>query len=454
MKKGRTHAHLAHLAAWLLVPWVIAGCGGGGGGGMTSATPPAMDPAPQAEMIPPPLDPTGQNLGQFFAVTSGNRFVTFNPGATAFSTNVAIADFGSTEHVVGVDVRTADGMVVVVSEGGGLFELDPRSGATRVLGSTVIGGAQVGVEFLSAPEEIRLVGATGESGALAGIANLDPELKDSRRVLRLPSVTPGVTEIAASQAAIPCGGPSILYYLDTSRDMLFMERREGENIVLDPVGSLGVDAEAAAGFEIFQREDGTDVAVATLRVSGVLSLYGIDLSTGRASMQSPIPGLRRSETLVGLARPPLIAPPRLGNTVALTQDGKLISFDHRAPLAICTPATAVAGLQTGEQILDLDVRPADGLLYALTNAGRLYTLSTALGSFGVATLKSILQPRPEMLPFPKDSFQGLTRPTASIEFDAGRDELLVRNGNAPDLTVDVDSGEVSTSIVMSYSGSA
>lgn len=38
--------------------------------------------------------------------------------------------------------------------------------------------------------------------------------------------------------------------------------------------------------------------------------------------------------------------------------------------------TAIVGLQGGEQIVGVDFRPADGQLYAMTSASRLYTLDT------------------------------------------------------------------------------
>ena len=47
--------------------------------------------------------------------------------------------------------------------------------------------------------------------------------------------------------------------------------------------------------------------------------------------------------------------------------------------------TAIAGLQGGEQVVGLDFRPADGQLYAMTSASRLYVLDTLSARATVVT---------------------------------------------------------------------
>lgn len=57
----------------------------------------------------------------------------------------------------------------------------------------------------------------------------------------------------------------------------------------------------------------------------------------------------------------------------------LVTFHSDAPGAVRT-ATAITGLQPGETVLGIDVRPATGQLYALGSTGRLYVLSPVSGA--------------------------------------------------------------------------
>ena len=57
----------------------------------------------------------------------------------------------------------------------------------------------------------------------------------------------------------------------------------------------------------------------------------------------------------------------------------LVSFNSDAPGAIRT-ATTITGLQPGEQILALDLRPASGQLYGLGSHSRLYVISPVSGA--------------------------------------------------------------------------
>jgi len=381
----------------------VAGCGGGGGGSNASQMPPVTT-LPPTEPIPPPMDPSGQLLGELYAVTSGNRFVTFNPGAASLSTNLPISGLNGAESIVGVDVRTFDGTVYGVSNLGKIFTLNPRTGVVQFLIGTggMLAGTSVGIEFIAAPEELRVVNDTGWSSSVRGFNEFRSDLQPGGLSPQTTQLLPaGITEIAGTQNAVRCGNSSSLYYLDTARDMLLVGNPNQQS-ALQPVGALAVDAESASGFEIFQQADD---------VGGVVSLYTIDLNTGRALLRAPIPGLRSNETIVGLARPPSATPrPRVGRMVGVTNSGKMVSFDERAPVALCTPPTSITGLKDQETILDIDVRPADGLLYALTSAAGIYTISTRLETLGAASFKSTLHADPQDQTNP---FTGLTRPTAA-----------------------------------------
>jgi hypothetical protein len=86
------------------------------------------------------------------------------------------------------------------------------------------------------------------------------------------------------------------------------------------------------------------------------------------------PGTARAEPLIGV-----------------TTTNVLETFDSATPGTINT-AVGVTGLQAGETILGIDMRPATGVLYGLGSTSRLYTINrttgaaTQVGSAGAFTL--------------------------------------------------------------------
>ncbi len=63
----------------------------------------------------------------------------------------------------------------------------------------------------------------------------------------------------------------------------------------------------------------------------------------------------------------------------VTVFNNLISFERANPATLYSNVP-ITGLQPGEQILGIDFRPANGLLYGLGNSSRLYTIDTTTGA--------------------------------------------------------------------------
>ncbi|RZL68447.1 MAG: DUF4394 domain-containing protein [Variovorax sp.] len=130
------------------------------------------------------------------------------------------------------------------------------------------------------------------------------------------------------------------------------------------------------------------------------------------------------------------APVAVGNVIALTTDGKLISFDRAAP-AVSIGSVDLRGLASGEILLGIDVRPADGKLYGLGNTGNLYTLDAATG---IATLKSTLK----ALAGDNNPYTTLNGTTFGIDFNPVADRLRVVSDTGLNLRINVDSGDTTT----------
>lgn len=63
----------------------------------------------------------------------------------------------------------------------------------------------------------------------------------------------------------------------------------------------------------------------------------------------------------------------------LTTTGNLVRFDSATPGTISS-TVAITGLQSGETLLGIDRRPANGILYGLGSTSRLYSINTTTGA--------------------------------------------------------------------------
>ncbi len=70
---------------------------------------------------------------------------------------------------------------------------------------------------------------------------------------------------------------------------------------------------------------------------------------------------------------------QLERIVAVTSSHELILFNPAQPHRILE-RLPVTGLAAGEQLVGIDFRVARGVLYALSQAGRLYTLDVPTGA--------------------------------------------------------------------------
>lgn len=68
-----------------------------------------------------------------------------------------------------------------------------------------------------------------------------------------------------------------------------------------------------------------------------------------------------------------------GTALALTTDNDLFEFDVDSPGSI-GDRVSVSGLESGENLVGIDVRPANGELWAISDQSRLYSIDVASGA--------------------------------------------------------------------------
>ncbi len=119
----------------------------------------------------------------------------------------------------------------------------------------------------------------------------------------------------------------------------------------------------------------------------------------------------------------------------VSTSNQLFRFDSATPGAVTTIAS-VTGLQTGENILGIDFRPADRQLYALGSSNRIYTLNL---DNGAATLVSTLS-----VPLSGVSF--------GVDFNPVADRLRVTSDVDQNLNINVSTGQVTVETPLSAPG--
>ena len=88
--------------------------------------------------------------------------------------------------------------------------------------------------------------------------------------------------------------------------------------------------------------------------------------------------LRSLKAALALAFLPTISVPAETIFVLSTLD-QIVSFDSATPGSILT-ASSITGLQPGETLVGVDIRPANGLLYGLGSSSRIYTINPGTGA--------------------------------------------------------------------------
>lgn len=404
------------------------------------------------------MAPSGIVRGDTFAVTSSNRLVSFNSATPGNSSAVAIVGLRANENIVGFDLRPGGspaGQFIAVSNQGNVYVIDPNSGTATLKSSmgadpsdmtdpyTALTGTRVSIDVNNVVDQLRIVSNSGQ--------NLRVNMDTGATFTDTPLTVGGLRSIGVVEVAYTNNFSSAcrttVYYIDTTDDRLLTSVNASGG-VLTTVGPLTVNA-AIAGFDIATAADGTQSAIAALSVANVTSLYTIDLNTGAATLVAGIGGLNSGETVLGLARPaPATTPPQpVGELLALTDNNGLVSFNSGLPGKLCTNAT-INGLQSNETVVGIDTRPADRNVYALTRAGRLYTVNAATGTVAFkATLTASTSD--QTLPF-----TGLDSGNITVDVSPAADGLRVLSSNGMNLRVLFDTGETFTDDRLNPSGSS
>lgn len=300
-----------------------------------------------------------------FGVTSSNQLIRFNSSSPSNTTVVGAITGLQGENVLGIDFRPATGELFALTSGGRVCVIDKATAAVvycRAL-SVSLSGSSFGVDFNPTVDRLRIISDTGQNlrvDPTSGVALTDGTLNG-------PATG---AESAAYTNSFNGATSTTLYDISASTDTLYTQNPPNAGTLV-LVGPLGVDVTAVNGFDIFSADS---TALAALTTGGTTNLFRINLATGAAGAVGPIGNGQTS--LSGFAIETTVTSNFA--VYGLTTGNNLVRFNSsRANTILST--VPITGLQSGENLLGIDFRPATGRLFGLGN-GRLYTIDVVTGA--------------------------------------------------------------------------
>jgi len=334
---------------------------------------------------------------RFLGLTADDELVAFtatNPGATP--TPTTITGLQANEHVVAIARRPSTGRLYGVGDSGRLYRIDETTGAATQVGTGTFAVAPTGTTFSAdfdpttdrlrlvsdADQNLRINADTGQvvdgDAATAGVqpdANLAFVASDVNT-----GVNPDVVAIAYDTDAAGAASAT-LYGIDAGLDALVRVGSvagvpdSASTGKLVTVGPLGVNVTGSGFFDVV---GGPQSAYAVLTPSGAASssLYSINLTTGAATRVGTVGG----KTIRSAVVTPDILPPAPASVdmIALIAPNSLVTFNSANPGALSAPLP-ITGLASGENLVAIDVRPATGVLYGVSDQNHLYSINFSSG---------------------------------------------------------------------------
>lgn len=220
-----------------------------------------------------------------YALDGSGNLLIFNPLSPS-PVAKAITGLQPGETLFGIDFRPVNGQLYAIGSTSRLYTINTSNGAAALVGSgplsTLLVGNDVGFDFNPTVDRIRLVTSSGQN------LRLNPETGAVAMVDG--PLNPGTPTVTASAYTNNFAGATTttLYNIETSMNTarLFTQTPPNDGTLV-PVGSLGVAAEGANGFDI----GGTSgTAYALLRSNGTTVLYTVNLTNGSATAVGTLPG--------------------------------------------------------------------------------------------------------------------------------------------------------------------
>jgi hypothetical protein len=317
---------------------------------------------------PPTFTPTTGPDQVFYGLTDDgklNRYNAKSPGTVENS--MTISGLASGEKLLSIDFRPATGQLYGLGSTSRLYVINLKDASAKALGTAAftpaLNAQLANIDFNPTVDRIRLVTTAGQNLRLhpetGAVAAVDGNINGG-------SAPAAITSIAYTNSKAGAATTE-LYDIDIASAMLYKQNPPNDG-TLAAVGPLGVLFAGKGGFDI---NPNNSVALATFTVTEKTRLYSINLTNGAATYINEI-----AANLVDIAIPtdPVVyAVDDMNNLLILEPTGTTAAISK-----------AITGLGAGETVQGIDMRPANGQLYAFTTnnngAGKLYAINLSSGA--------------------------------------------------------------------------
>lgn len=315
--------------------------------------------------------PQGPDL-MVYGITAMNELVYFNASnPKIFTSKTTVTGVASGEKLLSIDFRPATGELYALSNASKLYIINTSNASARTVSSTaftpMISGTIASIDFNPTVDRIRLVSNSGQNLRLhpetGAVAATDITINGTG--------SPSITGLAYTNSKAGAA-TTILYDIDPMLGKLYKQDPPNNGTLVE-VGSLGTTFTGQTAFDIKY-----DNSTALLAFNDKLHI--LDLNNGKATS---IGSLQQGIIDMAIPTEPV--------AYAIDNSNNLQIFNPNNPMPV---SKTVTGLQSGESILGIDFRPANGQLYALGSSSRIYTINlgtgaaTAVGASPFSTLLS------------------------------------------------------------------
>jgi len=230
-------------------------------------------------------------------LTASNELVRFDSGApSSFGPLIGITGLMGGETLVGLDYRPATGQLYAIGSANSIYVVNDQTGTATLAGSLTasLAGTSFGVAFNPVPDRLRI--ASDAEQNLRVNVDSGAALVDGALAYAAGDANEGANPNIVGSAYInqfAGAATTALFGIDSELDVLVSQVPPNAG-TLNTIGALGFDIDDVVGFDI---SGVSGDAFASFVVNGQLGIYGVNLSSGLASLLGEIDQL----SLVGLA---------------------------------------------------------------------------------------------------------------------------------------------------------
>jgi len=392
----------------------------------------------------PPADP----VATVFGIRGGAELVRFSPDSPATVTSIgAISGLGAGETVLGIDFRPAGGNLYAVTSVGRVLIVDPETGIASSIqpitgDGTALTALRYGIDFNPVANALRIIGDDGLNLRVptAALVSPAPAVPVAAIVDGRMGYLRGVT--AAAYTNPESGSSTTLFVIEADTDTVYTQDANVGR--LTRVGSLGVDAVAINGYDIFQ-SGLLNEHYALLTTAADSGIYKINPLTGAATLFSPLPAADyRSLVVVNDDRLDEAGTRAFALLVRTPSGDVVVGFRLNAATGTVVAGPVILpinGLADGEHLVGISERTAStvgfigGGGYGVSDQNRVLALPVENAENGFATATVNAQPIGTLsTPLSGSRF--------GIDFNPRADLLRIVSDSGQNLRVNVEEGRV------------